>query len=126
MNVRSERFIYRDEQYHDASGRMILERYPIAGTPPEGFCRFRSLGTIDAQLPNGQHLKRDFIVPLPKAETVEQAFELVDDEVKRLKGPEIEKFTRELGLGVQGIVAPSANQTRRILGGPNGGLRRML
>jgi len=121
----SERFIWRDNQYHDGTGRVIFEREPIQGTPPDSFVRFRSIGTVEARNSNGQLIhKRDYVVQLPLASTLDEAFAQVDEASKKLKGPEIEKLKRELGVG--GILKPSSEMTRKIIGGSNGGPRRRL
>jgi hypothetical protein len=115
-------FVWRDEQYHDVKGRIILERSPVCGTPPADFCRYRSLGTIEAKMPNGQVLRRDFIVPLPAATSVAEAFDQVDEAGQQCKGAAIAQFESELARSR--LVAPPPGMMQQILRGPNGGQRK--
>jgi len=52
----------------------VEEREVVAGTPPADFVRFQLRASVSASYRQGISASKAFVVPLPKATTVQEAF----------------------------------------------------
>jgi len=67
-------FIYERRMYSDEHERVVEERHPVHGVPPDGFVQFRSFGVLRAKTRYGP-VRHRYEIPIPGAQTPKQAFD---------------------------------------------------
>lgn len=101
-------YVIEKHEYMDNSNRTVVEVNVVLGDPPAGFIRFRGIGVAEIQDDHGRSVQSRYVIPLPNATTLEEAYLQFDAEQKKIHGDEVAKFARKLGLGGIVIAQPGS------------------
>ena len=98
------KYIVEARDYFDQHNRKVRERIVVHGRPPPGFARFITRSSLEVPLP--EHTVRlEFTVHLP-AESVVEAYEIMDAEIERVvKQKKVEALEKAAEMRRKVIIA---------------------